>query len=110
MENDDKDLIGKKSRGGLLRPEESLTDEMCKAYMEFLSVVNGGNSSDFVDNVIDTAEIDTDLCVLRDILKLFHKILSHHQCFKVIEKIKEKKRCSGKGRALRTKLADKNSL
>ena len=42
---------------------------------------------DFVDEVMDSAEIEIDSRVFWDILKLFHKILSHHlQCFKVFEK------------------------
>jgi hypothetical protein len=47
--------------------------------------------------------------VFIDILK-FHKILSHHQCFKVMERVKNAKKCSGKGRTLRTRLSDQKAL
>ena len=58
---------------------------------------------------MDVTEVNFDANAFKGILKLFHKILSRPQCFKVLERVKVAKKCSGKERALRTKLSDKNS-
>jgi hypothetical protein len=53
---------------------------MCKAFAEFNATAQRLTSSEIKE-------------VFIDILKLFHKILSHHQCFKVMERVKNAKKC-----------------
>ena len=48
--------------------------------------------------------------VMQHAFKLFYKIIKHHECELFMEKYKIKKKCVGKGKALRVKLADKNAL
>jgi hypothetical protein len=48
--------------------------------------------------------------IIHNAAALMYKILAHHECYKVVEKVKRKKKCSCKGRALRAQLCDKSTL
>lgn len=106
-------LIKTKSRGGLITPVQELTCLVSIAYKKFKA---GLKSSDQLveDVLLDVPEnstmADFDPAVLKDIIKLFHLIMSHHQCYLFLEQLKIKNKCTGKGKALRVKLADKYTL
>lgn len=107
-------LIKVKSRGGLIYPDRDLLPLM---YMGYKICVAGLKAAEiYTDEVLHQARVDeselccVDLDVLKDILKLLHKILCHHQCDLFLEKMKIKKRCTGKGKGLRSKLVDKRTL
>ena len=100
-------LIQLKTRGGLVTPTTELSDFLCGAY----SVFKGDpkcNSATFVVKV--SLPLSCDDACRTDILKLFHKILIHHECKLILERYKIQKKLVGKGKALRNKLSDKNSL
>lgn len=104
-------LLKVKSRGGLIHPTEDLLPLMNIGYQSF----KGGLkvAAIYINEVLLLARVDEsslssiDEEVLRDILNLFHKILRHHQCDLFLEKMKIKKKCTGKGKGLRAKLVDK---
>jgi hypothetical protein len=104
-------LIDLKSRGGLLTPSDEFTSFLCSAYCVFKSNVKC-HASDFL--VMVPASISSHLSVSEDlkidVLKLFHKILIHHECKLILERYKIKKKLVGKGKALRSKLSDTNSV
>lgn len=103
-------LITIKSRARLTHPTKELTEflvealKICrgqplekKLYTKKMMTLEFYTGSRFQD-------------IIRDIIPLFNKIMCHHQCNMFLEKYKIKKKCVGKGKALRTRLADKNSL
>lgn len=70
----------------------------------------------FVDEVCYTLDEaspmhDNSKMLLNDLLKLFHKIMCHHECYQFLESVKLQKKCTaGKAKSLRVKLADKKTL
>ncbi|ELU15258.1 hypothetical protein CAPTEDRAFT_212497, partial [Capitella teleta] len=107
-------LIEVKSRGGLLTPVEALEPLMRIAYQKFKT---GLKSAGLFSAEVMTTGLpeespisDLDDRVMNDIMRLFHKIMCHHECFLFLEKLKNKNNCTGKGKALRVKLADNRTL
>lgn len=112
--NEEKGLIAVKTRGGLLQPNHEISIAMHRAF-EIFNANKKTTRHQFVEQILDITEFKTSKLVeipsvIKDVIYLFYKILKHHECFKVLERVKIKKKCSGKGRSLRAKLADKNSL
>lgn len=114
VEDREKGLIAVKTKGGLLQPKKEICILMHRAF-EIFNDNKKSTRHQFVGQILNISEFKTSELVkipsvMKDVIYLFHKILKHHDCFKVLESVKIKKKCSGKGRSLRAKLADKNSL
>jgi hypothetical protein len=105
-------LIAAKSRGGLLTPVSELMPLVISGYNCFNRELQQADyfCAEVLEQFPEDQLPDVTITVLEDILKLLHKILCHHECFKFLEHMKIPKKCTGRGRALRCKLADKNTL
>jgi hypothetical protein len=107
-------LIHLKNRGGLISPVEDLLPLIYSGYKIFKAGLR--SCAVCIQEVLHSARVDetllgcVDVTVLKNILQVLHKTLSHHECDLYMEKMKIKKKCTGKGKGLRTKLADKNTL
>lgn len=103
-------LITIKDRGRLTHPTEELTSFLCVGFR--LCRGQPLNLKSFVTKMTRMEFYTTSPYkdVVKDIIMFFHKMMCHHQLKMFMEKYKVKKKCVGKGKALRTKLADKNSL
>ncbi|ELU18301.1 hypothetical protein CAPTEDRAFT_190052 [Capitella teleta] len=88
-------LIAVKSRGGLLTPVEALEPLMRIAYQKSKT---GLKSAGLFSAEVMATELpeespisDLDDRVMDDIMRLFHEIMCHHECFLFLEKLKIKK-------------------
>ncbi|ELT90751.1 hypothetical protein CAPTEDRAFT_217252 [Capitella teleta] len=88
-------LIAVKSRGGLLTPVEALEPLMRIAYQKSKT---GLKSAGLLSTEVMATELpeespisDLDDKVMDDIMRLFHEIMCHHECFLFLEKLKIKK-------------------
>lgn len=110
-----RNLINVKSRGGLLTPIDEIWQLLILAFKKFKSEKLKAAWVFHQEVLTCGLAPESPLCdmadsIVKDILCLFHKIMSHHECFLYLEQLKIKKKCTGKGKGLRTKLADKKTL
>lgn len=119
-------MIELKTHGGLKTPTELFWKFLCLLELFFRETVGMQSmtleqfwsiySTSFQRNAYTVAvmashEADTcKLTVEKATVLLFFKIRRHHSCKLFLEKMKVLKKSTGKSRALRTKLADKNTL
>lgn len=105
-----KSLIDLKNRGGLTHPVAPLVELLC-AYHGTFQICRQQEAIHLLDLAgYKECEALAGHDVVHDCVKLFRKICTHHECFKFIERKKWSTGCTGKGKALRIKLCDKNTL
>ncbi|ELU11045.1 hypothetical protein CAPTEDRAFT_215599 [Capitella teleta] len=98
-------LLFENGLGGLIEPVEAFWLFMTELHTKILAGDKAAASA--TPGYQEYVSSCQDHIIMQDAYNLFTKICSHHKCKMFLGKLKVEKKCVGKGKALRTKLADK---